>query len=500
MFSNITTLLRAVLILLPLSVFSQKETKIDLIGANTLEFDKKIGEDVKRLIGDVALKHDDTYLYCDSAYLYSGSNNVDAYGNVRINSGSVKITGKVLKYDGDTKTAQMFENVKMTDKEMTLTTDFLTFNTKTNIGNYTTGGKIVDPQNVLTSTIGYYYSDDKLFFFKNNVVLVNPKYTMYSDTLKYNTGSEIAYFYGPTTIVSKENTIYCENGWYDTKKDVSQFNKNAHFTNKKQDLTGDSLYYNRFLGFGEAFNNIILKDSAKELVIRGNYAFYNEKEHNSMITEKAVLVQKIQDDSLYIHGDTIKAFFDSTGTGKMILAYHKVKFFKTDMQGLGDSIVYSFLDSTILFYTNPMLWSDKNQISGDTIQIFLSNNKISKMNLYSSSFIISKNDTSTFNQIKGKYLTGYFIDNHLNKIHVTNNGETIYYIKDENSASIGINKATSENLLIYVDSNEVRSITFIAKPEATLYPEKDLTITEQFLKDFKWEEFNRPARKEDIFD
>ncbi len=480
-------------------IVAQKGTKIDLINANTLEFDKKIGENVKRLIGNVIMQHNSTMLYCDSAYLYSEGNNVDAYGNVRINTGSVTIKGDVLQYEGNTKIAQLHKNVSMNDGTMTLTTDHLTFNLNSNIGNYSTGGKIVSPENTLTSVIGYYYANDKNFFFRKNVVLVNPQYTMNCDTLKYNTESDISYFIGPTTIVSKENKIYCENGWYDSKKDIAQFNKNAVYSNKEQTIQGDSLYYDRVKGLGKAFNNITITDSLQDINIQGNYALYKEKEGTTLMTDQAVLIQKIESDTLFLHADTLYAMFDSTRTGKLMYAYHKAKFFKNDLQGLADSLVYNFKDSVIFMFKNPVLWTDKNQLTADTISILMKNKKIDKMNLYSSSFVISQDDSIRFNQIKGKNLTGLFANNELTQILVNGNGETVYYVRDGEKLIIGVNIAHSDSLRIFVEKNEIQTITFITRPEATLFPEKDLSSKDTILKNFRWEKKKRPANKQDIF-
>jgi len=489
------------LLLYPVISFSQKTTKIDLINANTLEYNKKLGENVKRLIGSVVLKHDSTILYCDSAYLNSESNSVDAFGHVRINSGTVIINGEVLNYDGNARNAVIHRNVTMTDNnnKTTLTTDLLNYNTRTDIGNYTTGGKIVDPENVLTSKIGYYYANKKEFFFKKNVVLINPKYTMHSDTLMYNTATEISYFYGPTTIVSKENFIYCENGWYNSKTDVSQFNKNAYLKNKDQKISGDSLYYERQTGYGKALNNITAVDTIQKVTIKGNYGEFWEKTGKTVVTRKALLIQAVEKDSLFLHADTLKAFTDSTGAGKRMYAYHHAKFFKSDMQGVADSIYYSFRDSVMYMYKRPMLWTDKNQLSGDTITLHLSHGEIKQLNIYSSSFIISKDDTNRFNQIKGRNIVGHFIANKLNKINVYGNGETIYYVRDDKTKLIGVNKAEAENLLIFVKENAIKTITFLSKPDAVLYPEKDLSTNDVRLKNFKWEEENRPCDRDDIF-
>ena len=486
-------------IMFPVLSYAQKITKIDLDNADRLEYDKNIGENVKRLIGNVILHHEGTYLYCDSAYLYSETNSVDAFSNVSIKSGTVHIVGDVLYYNGNTKDAELDKNVKMTDEKMELETEHLTYNTKTKIANYLTGGKLKDAENVLTSKIGYYYAETKEVYFKKEVVLVNPEYTMNSDTLKYNTKTEIAYFFGPTYIVSKENTIYCENGWYNTQKDIAQFNENAYFSNKEQKINGDSLYYDRKILFGKAYNNITIIDTTQEITIKGNYAEYYEKEGKTMVTNEALVIHNMDGDSLFLHADTLKAFFDSTGAGKVLYAYNHAKFFKSDIQGLGDSIVYSFTDSVIYMYSNPILWSEENQITADTIHIFLKNNELYRMNLYSSSFIVSKEDSVKYNQIKGKFVIGHFFENELRKINVYQNSETIYYVRDESKGLIGINKAIADDMLIFVDNSKVKTITFLTNPEATLYPEKDLAPAEVKLKGFKWDEFKRPLDKEGVF-
>lgn len=487
------------LFLFPVFTFAQKGKKIELVSASSLEYDRSKGANVKQLIGDVVLKHESTYLYCDSAYLYTESNTLKAFGNVHISSSSVNIYSDVLTYDGNSKLAQMHKDVRLNDGSMTLKTEHLNYNTKSKIGNYSTGGKITDRENRLTSRIGYYYADTKQFFFKDSVVLINPQYTMRSDTLMYNTETEISFFYGPTTIVSSDNFIYCENGWYDTKKDIAQFSKHAYLKNNEQKLNGDSLYYDRTLGFGKAFKNITVIDTVRDIILKGNYAEYHEKEGKTMMTDQAQLIQDIEGDSLFLHADTLTAFFDSTRTGKYMYAYNNARFYKSDLQGVADSMFYSFKDSVISMYHVPILWTEDNQLSADTIFIFMKNRMIDRMELYSSAFIVSKDDSAKFNQIKGKLCTGYFVNNELKKITVKGNGETLYFVRDEQQKLIGINKAESDNLVIFVEDREINNISFISKPEATLYPEKDLAPADMLLKGFQWAEKVRPQNKTAIF-
>ena len=493
-------------LLLPVISFSQKKTKVELINANTLEGDESLGKNVFRLIGNVQFKHDNVLMNCDSAYRFSDENRFDAFGNIHINQGdTVNVYGDLLKYDGNTSIAQLFNNVRMTDKKMVLTTDNLNYNTENETADYFNGGKIVDGNNILTSTKGYYFTRDKMLFFKDSVVLNNPQYTLESDTLRYNTVTKTAFFFGPTTIDSKgkdSTLIFCEYGWYNTETERSYFSKKAFIQSKNQRLTGDSLLYDNQKGEGEAFRNVQVFDVDNKTIVNGDYAKYLGQQQQSVVTGKTMLTQIMDDDSMFLHADTLFATWDSVTNQKTYYAYHHCRIFKSDLQGKCDSLVYSSSDSTIRFYVDPVLWNNENQLTADSINLQTANSNIDRMNLYNTSFITSKVDSQRFNQVRGKNMTGFFSDNKLYRIDVTGNGQTIYYVKDkkENTERLtGVNRAECTDMVVFIKENKVNRIILKKKPAGTLYPINELKPEELKLKGFSWQEEKRPLSKEDIF-
>lgn len=477
--------------------------KIELVSAENMIYDKSKG-DYTLLIGNVIFKHEEVLLYCDSAYLYDATNNLDAFSNIHIKaSDSLNIYGDSLKYNGNNKIAEIHKNVRLIDNEITLTTEHLTYDLRAKTGKYYDGGKIVDPENTLTSKKGFYYSENKDFFFNDSVVSVNVNYTILSDSLVYNTSTEISRFYGPTTITSEENYIYCEKGWYNTKNDIAEFTKNSLLRNKAQSIKGDSIYYNRIKGLGLAYRHVIIVDTSRNSIVKSDFARYDEKNQFSLATGNALLIQ-IDDskDSLFLHADTLLGTFDTLSQkAKILFAYHNVKFFRDDLQGKCDSLVYNYADSTIQMFYNPIIWTENSQLTADTVILQISNSLLDKMFLLRSSYLISGDDTTEnrFNQVKGINMTAYFVEGELNKIHVSGNSETIYFMRDGDEKKIGINKAISTNLDIFVTENKISGLTFLEKPVATLYPDKELSKKELFLKNFKWLDKFRPKTKTDIF-
>jgi len=481
-------------------VYSQQKTRVHIEQADMLRFEKKDGVNYQRLIGNVKLRQDSTLFFCDSAFLNNDDNNMEAFGRVYINySDSVDLYGDYLFYNGNSRIAEMDGNVKLVDNQVTLTTDHLIYDRNSRVARYNTGGTIEDEENVLTSIKGHYYTDYDEFFFKDSVVLVNPDYVLKSDTLRYNTLTEIAYIFGPTNITGEQDSIYSENGWYDTKNGVARLVDEAFIQHQEQSLEADTIYYDQRQEYGEAHSNITLTDTVQDVVVTGEWSVFDRYKGESFITDSAVAIFIDVTDSLFLHSDTIKVLNDTLDRANQILAFNRVKFFRKDLQGSCDSLVYNINDSIIYLYDDPVLWSEGNQLTADSILIYVSHNHVDSLILFNSAFIISNDTLEFFNQIKGRTMTAYFIKNELKKIRVFGNAETLYFVREEDGTMIGINKSLSSFMNILLSDSKILSIGYLSQPDAVLHPEQEISDEEKRLNGFYWMDDRRPEKKEDIF-
>lgn len=482
-------------------VVGQNTTRIKLVQADVMSYDKALGADVQRIIGNAIFEHDGAFLYCDSAHLNNASNSMKAYSRVHIKSSdTLNLYGDSIYYNGETRIAEVFDHVKLIDKQTILTTNKLIFDRSTGIAYYLTKGHIVNDQNTLDSKRGYYHTNTKDFFFRDDVVLVNPDYVMNCDTLQYNTRSKISWFKGPTTILGEDTDIYAENGWYNTVTDISEFNENARIKNGDQVLTGDSMYYERTNGYGQAFRNIQVIDTVQHLIVTGQYALYQKALGYTMITQRPEAWLMEDKDTLFMHSDTMRATFDSAQKTKEVFAYYHVKFYREDIQGMADSLIYAASDSTMRMLGTPVLWTGDNQLSADSIFITTASKEVKNMFLYNAAFIISKDSLgSGFNQIKGRNMTGYFLKNDLTSMKVEGNSETIYWVREEDGTLTGVNKGYSSNMSIRLKERKMKQIVYIEKPTAVLHPEGELSAADLLLKNFKWLGERRPLKRADIF-
>jgi lipopolysaccharide export system protein LptA len=510
--NNINHLRRVIFVLIillfPSVIFCQSKVnqdktrrKVELIHADRASNDASMGRDFRRFNGKVELEHNDVLMFCDSAYLWQDTRRVRAFSKVHIKQGdTLDLYGNYLNYDGVTEKALVEGNVELIDKETHLYTKALNYDVANRVASYTDSGKITNAKNTLTSIIGIYYTSQKLFHFKDSVKIVNPDYVMTADTMDYNTETETAFFTGPSEVKGDSIYLYCEKGWYDTKKDIARIWKNALIDNKQQIIHGDSLYFDNNTGFGQAFRNISIADTTNNIIVTGNYAWYYKEPERFLVTDSAMFIQVSNTDSLFLHSDTIKAvtIIDTAGISfRLMRAYHKCRIFSDDMQGKCDSLSYSFQDSVIRLYRAPVIWSQENQLTSDSIAIFTKNRQVDRMDLYNSAFITSQVDTIRFNQIKGRNLKGYFRENKMYKISIEGNGESVYFLVD-NEGQIGWNHAKSSTMEIFIDNGKISEINEYQNPDGLLNPplvEQD----KQKLPGFNWLDMLRPKTKTDIF-
>lgn len=481
-------------------VFSQEKKRVEILRAGSLEASENIASNAQRLVDSVLISHKNILMWCDSAYTYTGTNRVDAFGRVHIKQDdTLNLYANKVFYDGDISFARAWGNVRLINKSTTIYTDTLDYDLATNISYYEDKGKIIDSTTTITSQIGkYHVNDDMLYLFKD-VVAVNEKFTLTSDTVSYNTETKRIFITGPTTIRDSASTLYAENGWYDSNTGEAELLKNPVISNETQNIAANYIRYNKENKSGKALGSVRITDMENSSIITGNVAEYNDLLETALVTDSAVYMNFDERDTLFLHADTLRSMPDTVPDEKIILGYHKVRFFRTDLQGICDSMVYFTRDSVVQLYNSPVIWSDIHQLSADLIEMKQFHDAPDELHLSRNSFIISKQDSNMYDQIKGKDMVGYIINNKLNNIEVDGNGQTLYYAREKEQI-IGLNRAESSKISIRFREGKINTISFLKAPEGELKPLLDLTEEDKKLKGFDWKIYLRPLSKYDIFE
>ena len=482
-----------------------QKTKVYLLHSDILRFNKEQNPDAQILVGNVRFRHDSAYMDCDSAYFYEARNSFEAFGNIKMQQGdTLFIYGDWLYYDGNSQIAMLRENVKMQNRNTILTTDSLNYDRVFNLGYFFDGGTLTDEENILPSDWGEYSPATKNAVFNYDVKLVNPKFTLTSDTLRYNSQTKIANIVGPSDIVSAQNHIYSELGFYNTTSGEAILLQRSVLTNQQRQLVGDSLFYNRNKGYGEAFRNVVMTDTENKNLLTGEYGFYDELKGNALVTDSALAINYSQNnDSLYMHGDTLRLITYNMNTDSVYrktFVYHKVRIYKSDLQGVCDSLVFNSQDSCMTMYHDPIVWNGKQQLFGEEIRAYMNDSTIDWAHIINQAMSIEQMDSVHYNQVSGKEIKAYFTGGDLRQVDVIGNVRLGYFPVDgKDSTLIGYITAESSLMNVYLLQRKVQKIKMTTQTDGVMYPMLQIPEDKLYLPSFAWFDYIRPLNKDDVF-
>lgn len=483
------------------TIFAQTPKKIIVENSDFVDINEMVAPGATLLTGNVKINHDGVVLTCNKAYFFQKENYLKAFGNVQLVQGdTLFLNSKYAEYNGDLKKAFATGEAVMSSPDATLATDTINFDRNVQEVFYNTKGTIINKDNTLVSKSGRYYVAQKKFQFLSAVTITNPKYVIKSNHLDYYSNSGHSYLFGPSTITSKTNYIYTEKGFYDTKKNLAHFVRKSYIKYDDRLIKGDSLYYNRNTEFASATRNVKITDSVNRGIVKGHYAEIFKQKDSMFVTKRAVAVNFVDNDSVYIHGK--KLMVTGKEGNRIIRAFNNVRFYKTDMSGKCDSLHSNTKLALTKLIGKPILWNGESQITGDVMHLIGDNltNKIDSLKVLNNTFLVSRDTLGTgFNQVKGINLFGKFREGKLHDVDVIKNTEVIYYMRNDANELIGINKNVSSKINMILDNNAIETITFFNNVNGDIFPEIDLPENARKLKGLSWRGDERIKSKEDIF-
>ncbi|MDE5835927.1 MAG: hypothetical protein K2H50_02840 [Paramuribaculum sp.] len=490
-----------------------EQGKVFLEHADVWRYQKQYGvpdeDQYQVLVGNVVFRKNDMYMYCDSAHFYEQTNSFDAFSNVRMEQGdTLFVYADELNYDGTDELAVLYadpgKKVKLINRDVKLETDVFNYSLAEERGFYEVGGVLSDAQNTLSSLQGEYFPNtkDANFYLDVDVKSLNQNDTlrMFTDSLNYNTGTHTAELIAYTRIINRDGEIISTSGTYNTETGLADlYRRSTVITNRGNTLTGDTLFYNRELNFGEAFGNMILTDSARSTSLHGDYGFYDDNADSAFVTGHALAKEYSSGDTLYMHGDTIFAYIDKEDSTRVMNVYHKVRFYRSDLQGLCDSVSTTERDSMMYMYRHPVVWNEDKQIFGNVIHIHFNDSTVDWAKLPEFGFMAEHIDEDCFQQMSALQMTAWFNDSTIRHLFAEGNVMLIMFPVEKDSTYNKYAYVESSTMDAWFLNNDIERVLFTPETTAKVTPLYLAKKGSYFLQKFAWYDDIRPKSPEDVF-
>ena len=203
-----------------------------------------------------------------------------------------------------------------------------------------------------------------------------------------------------------------------------------------------------------------------------------------------------------MHGDTLKMVTYNINTDSVyrkMFVYYKVRIYKSDMQGVCDSLVFNSQDSCMTMYRDPIVWNGSQQLFGEEIRAYMNDSTIDWAHIVNQAMSIEKIDSVHYNQVSGKEMKAYFKNGDLNNLDVIGNVRVGYYPMDSDSSLISFVSAETSLMNLYLKQRKVEKIKMSPQTDGTTYPLLQIPADKLYLPSFAWFDYIRPLDKNDIF-
>ena len=451
---------------------------------------------------------DGVKITCDKAIAFPNKR-VLATGNLVINREGSKLYGSEMDLDQITDLARITSNtgiVRIVTKDgAILKTPVVNYMLNKGGMSFSGGGVIESEGSIIEGEFGFYDDNSGKANLTKNVQVHHPDYLAVADSVIYDRNAKKVTVLGKSVFWHKDGMLTCKKGTYHEPSKTFTLFSNSYALSKENQAWADSIVYNKKKELLYLGRNICLLDTANHGALLGDYGFVDRNKEYAFMTKKAAAVTfQPKEDSLFLRADTLKVYnlrnrkaVDKDSLIRFAKALLHVRFFRADLQGACDSLVYTTKDSVMYMYGVPLIWNEQNQISADSISIYTKNQKVDRAEMVLNSFIAQKETDKYFNQIRGRSMTAYFKDNKISRVDVKGNGQTVYFVKDSTVIK-GVNLATSSGIGINLSEGKVENMVFRVKPESNMFPLEKVEESQLKLKGFKWTPDNRPLTRFDI--
>lgn len=429
---------------------------------------------------------------------------------------------------------KFLQRVEMSSDSLILASDSIKYNTATNIIEFLGPTNIWHVDGFLSSNSGWYNRDSEQYNFNNNAYIKSGHNEIWADTINYNRPSLKAELFNNVQITDSVQSIilYSDYAKYVDReiKDAILYRKPTigYYTiengvNDTLFFSSDTIkYLSKPLILVDSNTIKISKRRAQESLRDPIQEMFGSKKppkadppstpppsENSQATESEINTSdqltnielmdslKVDKESIYISSED-STVQEAPQYHRFIKAYKNIKFYRQDIQGVCDSLEFNSIDSIIRLYKNPALWHDKNQFTADSIQLIISNGSLNKADLLSNAFVISREDSIHFNQIKGADIVAYFNEGKLTRFDAYG-GVNILFFFEEDSIITTMNAKKCRLMTATINDGKIERIRYFENIDSDAYPVIDLERSKMMLSGFRLRDEERPKKRSDIF-
>ena len=466
---------------------SAQPVEVRILQADEVSRDPDVVEG-QRLIGHVILAVGSAEVACDSAWRYP-EGLFRLMGHVLAQDGAVNILGDELVLYPDSgvgtmtgRTVQLLDNTQPDDVR-TLLTEQVTYDFRKGRARFSGGGVMTTSQERVESRGGTFDRDARRMEFQGDVQLAVDTIEVTAERLGYRpdarkldfpTQAQVRHPSGGVDCAQGEWNLDGGQGWF-----VGTPETPAVFMDRSLRVEGDSLVMTDSLGY--AFGRVAMRDTLGTYALNADTARFSRAEEQPDTLGSAVILRG-RATAWLMEGETpleVKGPALDIGEnqdGKRLVANDGAVLYFDEVTAAARRLSWSEASEEVTLDGAPVMWNGEDQLTGDSIRLFLANGKPDRLEVRGHSFLVSPSASGFPHQLTGRDLDGAFSGGRLESLVMRGNGRTLYFA-DPDSAAIAdairdsvpmplpqANRAVCTEIRMSLDTSGLNAITLLKAP------------------------------------
>jgi len=337
------------------------------------------------------------------------------------------------------------------------------------------------------------------FFLEGNVVVTDDSMTLRAPRGAYYQAERRAEAFDHVHLDDRTTNLTAEYGEYFGEPRRAFFRDHVVVVDSSSVIRSDSLTYWRATRRSLATGHVRVHSPADRLTIYGGHLDHDPERLYSRMIVDPVMVQLDSAsgggfDTLQVRAISLEAYRDST---HRLIARDSVRMVRSDLAATCRYVCFYTRGDSMHLRQNPVIWYEKTQVSGDSINVYLLKRKLERLVVTGNAFAASRSDSlrpERIDQITGDTLMMRFGAAGLQRMDVEGRAISLYHLYDDTLAN-GLNKTSGDRIVTHFAEGKAQTITVYGGVEGQYFPENLVHSREQdyALPGLLWRT-NRPRR------
>jgi lipopolysaccharide assembly outer membrane protein LptD (OstA) len=330
----------------------------------------------------------------------------------------------------------------------------------------------------ITSRRGIQYPDKRYAVLRDDVHARDASFEMFSDVGEYFGDGALLIATGNVRVVDRGWRITCDRARYDRNRRVAVLTGNLRLSDSTRVMYADSIVYDRKTEVADAIGNVVLIDEVEDYSIAGKHARYDKAKREAVVDVKPVLTFNLNSDE---RGTIVADWMQFDVESEVGVAVGGVKMLKGETRADCDSAAIYNDEGLVRLFGSPIATNDRSGMRGDRMEIYYSEDEVRQVIIPANGSLTERPAPDSpwrkDSWINGDSIAIFLSEEKVDSVRIIGNSKAMYYPIEGERGKVSNNFSLGDTMFFRFKNEELNYVRISGRSEG-LYNFINLTESE----------------------